>query len=408
MTGFATNGRNVAWSLADEYDVHILGLQSVQSNKVKIKIGDDTRSVTQHANYPRGQGRWDFGARSLPVLMEELEPDVLLTINDIQMISHVPEVLYPSNVQMKLVDMPSKKMVSEEALMMELRGHIERFKEKYPLDCKTIFYTPQDGEPPMPNWKNIYAVADQVVAFCKFGKGIFDRFYNMDIPYIYHGIDTELFKPKEKSVLKDKFVIGNMNRNQPRKQPVRMLKAFSKFAKDKNDVLCAMQMDWNDQFGWPIQYFAQMYGIMNKMIQPQRVGMPREQVANIYNNWDLNVTPTGGEGMGLTELEGMSCGLPNLASDYTTSKELTMDGKPSPRGTLIPVKTLYWDKMDVAAVQRSLIDEDALAQIFEMYYNDRELLAKHGENAREWSMNNIEIRKLQHKWKSLVKDVLNR
>lgn len=300
-TGFAVNSMGIAWGLADEYDVHVLGLQSVNQQRIKITIGGETREVTEHPNLPRGKQKWDFGTKSLPRLMETLEPDILLTVNDIQMIQHVPNVLYPTNINMKLMDMPSKKMISRDALMMELDSHIQRFKEKYPLDCRWICLAPQDGEPPMPQWKNIYSTADQVVAMAKYGKSIFKKYYNMNVPYIYHGIDTKQFSPKERTQFKDKFVIGNFNRNQPRKQPVRTLRAFAKFAKGKNDVLLHMQMDWNDQFGWPLQYFGEMYGIAGKMIRPAPVGIPREQVANIQSQWDLNANTTGGEGFGLCE-----------------------------------------------------------------------------------------------------------
>ena len=139
-TGFATNGSNIAWCLADEYDVHYLGLQSVNQQKIKISVGGEERTITQHPNLPRGKQKWDFGTKSLPRLMETLEPDILLTINDIQMIQHIPNVLYPTNANIKLMDMPSKKMVSRDALMMELDSHIQRFKERYPLDCKWIAY----------------------------------------------------------------------------------------------------------------------------------------------------------------------------------------------------------------------------------------------------------------------------
>ena len=406
-TGFSSNGSTIAWSLADEYDVHYLGLQSVNQQKVKINVGGEEREITQHPNLPRGKQKWDFGTKSLPRLMEMLEPDILLTINDIQMIQHIPNVLYPTNVNMKLMDMPSKKMVSKDALIMELDSHIQRFKEKYPLDCKWIAYCPQDGQQGMPQWKGIYSVADKCIAFAKFGKKVFKDSWNMDVSYIYHGIDTDLFVPKERTQFKDMFVVGNFNRNQPRKQPVRTIQAFAKFAKGKKDVLLHMQMDWNDQFGWPLQYFGEMYGCINRMVRPAPVGIPKNQVAQIYSQWDLNVNTHGGEGMGLTTLEGASCGLPNVITDYTTSKELVIEGKPSPRGTLIPVKELYWEKMDIAAVPRAAVDVDELAKIFEMYYNNRELVKKHGENAKAWNDKYCSIKKIQHQWKKIVKETLN-
>ena len=73
------------------------------------------------------------------------------------MIQHVPNALYPSNANIRMVDFPSKKMVSRDALIMELDGQIQRFKERYPLETKWILYGPQDGDPPMKQWNNIFS-----------------------------------------------------------------------------------------------------------------------------------------------------------------------------------------------------------------------------------------------------------
>jgi glycosyltransferase involved in cell wall biosynthesis len=409
-TGFAVNGYNIAWGLAKEYDVHCLGLQTMSHQKFKTKVGDEEREVTIHPNLPRSNQEWDFGFKSLPVLLEKLKPEVLLTINDIQMIQHIPQTLYKTDIRLSAMDLPSRKLVNEDTLVMQLKAEMETIREKYPLDTKWILYGPQDGEPPMPHWKNVYALADQVVSFCKYGQGIYKRYYNMDVPYIYHGVDTDAFKPMEKTMFKDNkiFVIGNMNRNQPRKHPVKTIKAFAKFAHNKSDVALWMQMDWNDRFGWPLQYFTNLYGVGNKVVQPAPVGIPRDQIIKIYNEWDLNVNTTGGEGFGLTEIEGMACAKPNIATDYTTTKEFTIEGDPSPRGVAVPYSELYWEKMDVAAVQRSSIDVEKLTDTFEMYYQNRELVKQHGENARIWTEKNCAMKNIQNQWVSLVKDVLSR
>jgi len=407
-TGFANDLAGVSWCLADKYDVHVLGLQTMRDEKVNINIEDEQRTVIQHANYPRANNRWDFGTKSLPRLLDELEPEILLTVNDIQMVQHVPNVMCPNAINLNVIDLPSKKFISPEALKQQVEGQMLKFQEKFPRETKWIQYAPQDGDPPMPQWDTIYRMADQVVSMSKYGQWIFNTWFNLDVPYIYHGVDTKGFTDEEKPKdLQDMFVIGNFNRNQPRKQPVRHLAAFSKFAKDKDDVLLHMQMDWNDEFGWPIQYFAQQYGIMNKMIRPRPVGMPREEVAKTYNMWDLNVTPTGGEGFGLTHIEGFACGLPSVATDYTTSKELIMDGKPNPRGQLVKVKDLHWQKMDVAAVRRSLIDVDDLAAAFNKYYYNRDLVKEHGKNARKWVEKNCSWKVIATNWHSLVADVLS-
>jgi glycosyltransferase involved in cell wall biosynthesis len=293
-------------------------------------------------------------------------------------------------------------------MRLQLQGELQKFKEKFPRTTKWIQYAPQDGHPPMPQWGNIYKMADQMVAFCKYGQWVFKQWFDMDVPKIYHGVDTDTFKPMGKPKgFEDKFVIGNLNRNQPRKQPVRSMMAFAKFAKDKSDVLLHMQMDWNDEFGWPIQYFGELYGIMNKMIQPARVGMPVSELVKIYNMWDLSLNTTGGDGFCIPVIESFACGVPTVGVPYTTFQELIIDGEPTPRGSLAKIKDMHWQKLDVAAVQRSLVDVDDLANVMNKYYYNKQLAIDHGKNGRIWVEQNCSLKNLQHQWKWLVDKVLS-
>ena len=197
-TGFAINGANISWSLANDFDVHYLGLQSQKSTELELDIEGEKRTITHHANLPRSKEKWDFGTRSLPLLLDKLEPDVLFTINDIQMINHVPDIMCPNSVNLPVIDLPSKKYIGKEALKRKMEGELTRFKEKYPRDCKWIAYCPQDGDPPMNRWSYIYNMADQVVAMSKYGQDVFKKYYNMEVPYIWHGVDSSIFYPDEK------------------------------------------------------------------------------------------------------------------------------------------------------------------------------------------------------------------
>lgn len=406
-TGFATHRRGVDWSLAKDYQVYSLGLQTIKERDFKINMYGDERVVRELPNWPRTNQKYDFGTKSLPFILDKLKPDVLITVNDIQMIQHIPEILCPNKINMKVMDLPAKKMLSDEALKRQLEGEVMKFKEKYPRDMKWLAACPEDGHPGMPNWGYIYKMADQCIAFCKYGQQVFKDCWNMDVPYIYHGIETDVFYPKEKpKQLENLFIIGDMNRNQPRKQPVRVMEAFSKFAKGKNDVILHMQMDWNDEFGWPIGYLSQVYGIQNKMMKPQQVGMSREKVNDCYNAWDVCGSAQAGEGFGLVFAESMATSTPPVATDYTTLRELLIEGDPSPRGQVVDYSTLFWDQLSVAAVQRALVDTNKLAEAFELYYNDRELMAKHGENGHEWVNKNLPWTKIQTDWQNQVKDIL--
>lgn len=407
-TGFSTSGGGIAWCLADKYEVHTLGLQAINDRKIKYTLEGKTREIIQHANLPRGKERWDFGQKSLPQLLDRLEPDLLITVNDIQMIQHVPNTLCPNSIQLQVMDLPSKTYIGDEAMKNQMKGQIQRFMEKFPRETKWIQYGPQDGDPPMPNWEQVYKMANQTIAFSEYGQWVYKKWFDMDVPIIYHGVDCKVFKNENKpDNLKDKFIVGNLNRNQPRKQPVRTMIAFARFAKDKPDVILHMQCDWGDEFGWPIQYFAQQYGIMNKMIQPMPVGMPREKVAKTYNMWDLNTNLSAGEGFGLAVIEGFACGLPCLYTNYTTANELIIKGNPTPRGELIKVLDLHWQKMDVAAVRRALVNIDDAARAMNKYYYNRDKLIQDGKNAREWVEKKCSWLKIEPQWKNMVDLILS-
>ena len=408
-TGFGVNGANIAWCLAKEYEVHVLGLQSLKDAEITLKAKGDERTVIEHANVPR-RGEIDFGERSLPRLLNQIKPDLLMTINDIQCVQYIPSVLYPAEIKLRILDMPSRKLRSLEELKMELEAIFDRFREKYPPKLRWVMYAPQDGQPPIPEWLMTYYACDEVVAMSKYGQEIFLKWFMLPVDYIYHAVDTDLFIPREKpDNLKDYFVIGDINRNQPRKQPIRLIEAFAKFAKDKDDVRLWLQKDWNDVYGWPLLYFVRtVYNIEDKVIPPRPYGISRAEVARIYSCWDLNAMPTAGEGFGLPIIEAGSCGIPTVATDYTTPKELIIDGEPSPRGKLVPYVTLYWDKPDVAAPQRALIDTDKLAEAFQYYYENRDELKRHGENAREWAKRNVDLLVIQKQWLKKVKEVLNK
>jgi glycosyltransferase involved in cell wall biosynthesis/intein/homing endonuclease len=304
-TGFGVNSKRICWALAKKYDVHHIGIQYYGKKKpVEIEIEGEKRTVTIHPNLPKANvpdGVPDIGYKSIPYLIDGLEPDVFLSINDIHMCSHVSQSLYPKNIKLQVMNLPAKEMKSDFEIQQQLNGLLQKYKEKYLRKTKWVGYCPQDSLPPMKKWEYTYKIMDKVIAYTKFGQKVFKDYFNMDVPYIYHGVDSEVFKPLDTRPdnVKDKFIVGDMNRNQVRKQPIQLIKGFAKFAKGKDDVLLHLQKDWNDLPGYKLEYFVKIYGLQDKLIKPFPRGVNQFIIRNIYNSWDVNMNSSAGEGFGL-------------------------------------------------------------------------------------------------------------
>jgi len=406
-SGFGNNTRLISWALAKKYEVHILGLQSNKDVVMELDIENETREVTEHAIKPLSGRQPDLGYAAMPKLLDELEPEILLTLNDIQLVGHIPQMMCPQHVQLKVMDLPAKDFVPRSEINMQLDGVLQKFRERFPRKTKWIMYAPHDGVPPLYNWKFTYQMADKCVAMSKFGQKIFSDYFNMDVPFIWHGVDSAIFKPGTKpDEVKDKFVVGDINRNQVRKQPVRLIQAFAKFAKDKDDVLLHLQKEWNPDYGYNLEHFVKHYKIHNKLIKPFQYGVNRQSVANIMNLWDVNMMPVEGEGFGFPIIESGMCAKPTIMSDYTTARELITEGKPCPRGQLVK-GSMYWHQLQLRACQSYHIDIDDTVKALNKYYHSRQMLERHGRNARKWALKNVAMKKLQYDWIKLVEDTLN-
>lgn len=215
------------------------------------------------------------------------------------------------------------------------------------IDCspaQTIFWFPSDGGGGMPiGCHQILQKVEHPVAMAKYGQKQVKDYYNINTVHIPHGTDKNRFFKlpddqrqalRAKYNLQDKFVIGVVARNQPRKFLDRTIKIFQilKNVVDKipNAVLF-LHLDPND----PAQVFD-MKRLIAKFNLENRVvfsgmdamkGFPRSEMNNLYNLFDLFLLTTSGEGFGIPIIEAMSCEIPVLATNYTTTPELVIENK---------------------------------------------------------------------------------
>jgi glycosyltransferase involved in cell wall biosynthesis len=219
---------------------------------------------------------------------------------------------------------------------------------------KIVFYFPTDCLPKK-EWANTAALADFPVAYTMYGAlsmKLLNKSLDGRLGFLYHGTDKETFKPmvgKAREAMRrmifgqnaEKFIILNVNRNQPRKDLNSTFDVFARLkARTKKPVFLYILASMNDM-GGNLEEIAQQHGLVlgqdwecpnPKMFSPNQ-GLPIENVAQLYGTSDLLMTTTLGEGWGLSITEAQASKLPVVAPRHSSLVEIIGDNEE--RGWLV-------------------------------------------------------------------------
>jgi glycosyltransferase involved in cell wall biosynthesis len=387
-SGFAQQLKGVAQYLASEgHEVWYLGWQTrhdYKSDEWDFKILGVTSQF--------GKQDWDNAFR-------KCQPEVLITLGD----AHMVDVLAR--------------------------------QPKRPL---WMMYYPLDGHPISKYIAGTIQGADIPIAMANYSWQLTKDELGFEPQYIPH-----FYKPEEFYDLGDEmreeirtklgipenaFVIGSIARLNPRKHHQRLLYGFRLFLdslplEERKDVYLYLHFDPQD----PLMYQDpnhnyQFLELMDTMMLTENIlmtpgntyhsGLPPSYVNDLYNAFDCHVISTGGEGFGVPFIEAAATGIPTIATDYSTTKEhiymrnpytdkLVKDFK-NLRGLAVPYSRLY---MELAQVQKAWINVEKLAESFAIYYNDRDLMKRHGKNAKEYVEKYYQYDTLMEKWAELFDKV---
>lgn len=255
------------------------------------------------------------------------------------------------------------------------------FQERTPFRRNFIWMllVPVDGHPQKRQWIGTYKRADAVFGYSEYACNIIKTQSNNSVKVlgtISPGADIDIFKPMDKSAIREKFnidpklnVIGTVMRNQQRKLFPQLIQSFKlfrdKFPKQAANTYLYMHTSMPD-VGWDIGelmirydvyknclftykcqdtncgfvFASRLQGSMasrwsckcpkcgtGKAITPNTAdGVSREQLAEIYNLFDLYVQASVAEGFGMPIVEAKSCGVPIMATDNTAMSELCRNG----------------------------------------------------------------------------------
>lgn len=227
---------------------------------------------------------------------------------------------------------------------------------------KWLNYFPIDSENLTVAQKHIIMQCDQPIVYSKTAMNlVLSETKREDLKIIYHGIDTNKFKPLDKDKIRKKyhldgkFIVGAVGRNNTRKNFPALMESFSKFAIDKPDAKLYLHTKPIDA-GHNLYEYIKKYKLDNKVYFTQDmdgiVGLDDNQLVELYSTFDILVSSTEGEGLGLPLLEAQACEVPVLVTDFSACKEFV------PKNFRIKVKATYhipyWD------VERAIIDQEDL------------------------------------------------
>lgn len=203
------------------------------------------------------------------------------------------------------------------------------------------------------------------------------------------GVDLEVYKPIDRHTARaalglpprlhdDAFIVGNVNRNQPRKRLDLTIRYFARWIREHqhDDAYLYLHVAPTADQGWDVNQLSQYYGISSRLIYAEPdvlVGVPEDALAAAYAAFDVQVTTTQGEGFGLTTLEGMACGVPQLVPDWSALGEIVEDA-----ALRVPCTSTAATPNMINAIG-GIADEETFIACLERMYQEPDLRRELGE-----------------------------
>lgn len=287
-----------------------------------------------------------------------------------------------------------------------------------------IHYFPIDGTPKKSWVENEVAKVDFPVAYTGYAKKecmkLVDGLQNMRV--IYHGVDKDVFfPPKDDGAFRKnfftehagKFIILNVNRNQPRKDLHRTFAGYSEFHKKYPDTFLFMLCQAND-VGGNLMEIAEHYGLEwdvdwacpSPNSYGANQGYPVEIVNALYGASDVVVSTTVGEGWGLSYSECCATGRIPLFPKNTSLIE--MIGENEERGYFIKSGETKNDFICMGHtdnnILRPVVDIYDMADKLEYIYTHQDEAWAKAKKASEdiWTWEMVAL-----KWRKVFEDASN-
>jgi len=305
-----------------------------------------------------------------------------------------------------------------------------------------------DAFPQNRQWMDTFSSADAVFAYSEFGRDVMLNQYSglnfVDIasPCASNNFNAVLDKEAHKNsfgIDEDSFILGTVMRNQRRKLFPDLFRTFRKFldsTKSTNSFLYC-QTSYPD-IGWEIPDLLQDHGLSNRVLFTYKckkcnhlstsfftdvisgcskcrnftrelVGVnnkvEEEELAAIYNLFDVYIQYANSEGFGMPQLEASQCGIPVITVDYSAMQSV------ADNIGAIKIPPLCFQTECETGCERAIPNNDiALFRITELYELPKEKLRQEGFNMRQKTLEHYNWDKTANVWaeyfaKTPVKDI---
>ena len=204
-------------------------------------------------------------------------------------------------------------------------------------------YVPIEGMDLPPAWRNVWAKASPI-AMSEFGAGEIEKVMGGRPPMVYHGVDTEVFRPatifrplafggkvlRSREDCKRYFgmdpnrtMLLRTDRLMPRKGYASLLRSLAPVIAKHPEVDLVLHCRLVDEGGDIRDELSKYKPEITGRIHLTAVGgaMNRDALVALYNAADLYVSNSA-EGFGLTIAEALACGTPAVGIDDSSVPEV--------------------------------------------------------------------------------------
>lgn len=378
-TGFASVTHSVLEHLHNTWDVHVLG----------INYHGDPHPYP-YAIWPALRSQGDiYGLERLPGMLHTLKPRVVCMLNDPWVLQHYIPVIQGYNDNLH-------------------KQHLARLekdpKAAAPVYTESVAYVPIDALNIGPDFMESMNKLSRVVAYTKFGENEMQKAgLSVATSVIPHGIDTSVYYPMTKAEARkalglpeDWFIVGCVNRNQPRKRIDLTFQYFAEWAENKPANVKLYYHGALQDVGWNIVDLARFFGIEDRLvITSERItassGVSRDIMRAVYSAFDMQMSTTMGEGWGLCQMEGMACGIPQIVPEWAALAEWPKDVS-----IQVPCTAIGVHAGGINTVG-GIADRVAFIEALDKLYTDTPLRTKLGRDSKNL------VTSPTFQWKSIAK-----